>query len=313
MATMIESATSVESHSHTTFILFPLLPPEIRFQIWAAALTPRIVKWTRKNGMKIFTASTKSPPLAIVFEESRKAALFHGKYQNLYAASTPLYFSPLIDFLMFDPGWRDIVKYPGPLYTPPGLDPLESLPANLLGMRNIMVHPNYTDNRKVPSTSFEKLSGLEQLLVVADEKSIGFQSKFMLGTIYDISKYYHGRRREGVKLRAPYIAIGCLGWTGAERQKIHHGKEDDRKLVAISESGEEMKAHLYLLREEQWKFTQEQKCARRRLNLHLRGPVAIPTQQPSGSIRSAPDHREIPPAPPAYSELVPLGGGADSE
>ncbi|KAL5319359.1 hypothetical protein ACEPPN_012410 [Leptodophora sp. 'Broadleaf-Isolate-01'] len=138
-----------------------------------------------------------------------------------------------------------------------------------------MVHPHYTDERKRPSAQFEKLARLEQILVAADEKSIGFQSKFILGTAYDIKLYYAAdvRSRKSVRgpgVRTPYIAVGCLGWTGDERRKMHRGEQDTRELVAVFENEAQMKVHLAGVREEEWRFTQELQLGRPVLKLNFR-------------------------------------------
>lgn len=128
-----------------------------------------------------------------------------------------------------------------------------------------MVHPHYTDERKRPTALFEKLPHLEQVLVAADEKSIGFQnqSKFILGTAYDIKLYYAADVRKRIpQFKVPYIAVGCLGWTGSERRKIHHREQDTRELVKMCENEAQMKEHLAVIREDEWKFMEELKRER---------------------------------------------------
>ncbi|MAD87394.1 MAG: hypothetical protein CL912_30920 [Deltaproteobacteria bacterium] len=128
-----------------------------------------------------------------------------------------------------------------------------------------MVHSHYTDERKRPTALFEKLHELEQVLVAADEKSIGFQnqSKFILGTAYDIKLYYAADvRKRFPKFKVPYIAVGCLGWTGSERRKMHHGHQDTRELLRVCENEAQMKEHLAVIREEEWRFMEELKKER---------------------------------------------------
>jgi hypothetical protein len=156
----------------------------------------------------------------------------------------------------------------------------------------------------------------------------------MLGTVYDIQKYYEAiAKPRKPDLVVPRIAVGCLGWTGSERQNMHHGHEDKREIVAIFRNGEDMKEHLKMLREEEWRFTQEHfQHSRPRLTLHLR-PGARPsssipsaTLSPEGSIiesmtiptRLSPNIRVSiqnmppwPPNPPAYSEIA-MGSTSDS-
>jgi hypothetical protein len=84
---------------------------------------------------------------------------------------SPVYFSPLFDYLFFDPGWRGLAAFQ-PQWLTNMADPLDSILPHLKMTRNIMVHPNYTDERKRPSALFEKLPHLQQLLVAADERSV---------------------------------------------------------------------------------------------------------------------------------------------
>lgn len=251
------------------FTIFAELPVEIRLQIWALALTPRIVRWIRKNEMNIFSAPTKSLPLFEVCQESREAAILYGSYKRLPGTSGDTWFSPIVDFLFFDPGWIHLVNAP---HVTTQVDPLDSLKA-LLGIenvRNIMMHPNYTDDRKKPTVMFEKFPMLERILVAADERSIGTQSKFMLGTVYDIKLYYHAVvRRRIPDVMVPYIAVGCLGWVGTERRKMHHDGGDNRRLVAVCENHAQMMIHLNSVREEEWRFIQEHR-SQPKLALNLR-------------------------------------------
>ncbi|KAH7378063.1 hypothetical protein BKA64DRAFT_714562 [Cadophora sp. MPI-SDFR-AT-0126] len=243
--------------SAQAFTLFPNLPPELRAPIWKHALTRRIIKWTRTANQNIFTAPKNHIPLFNVCKESREIAMLYGEYIDISTSSSdePVFFSPIVDSLLFEPIWTDLIPKPGAKVIP---DPLDSLPASLRAVvRNIMVHPHYSDERKRPTTQIEKLPKLEQVLVAADEKSLGFQSKFILGTAYDIKLYYAADVRRRVPgFRVPYIAVGCLGWTGTERRKMHHGVQDTRELVRVCENEAQMREHLREVREEEWRFTQ---------------------------------------------------------
>ncbi|KAG4427223.1 hypothetical protein IFR05_017294, partial [Cadophora sp. M221] len=276
------------------FTLFPKLPPELRAPIWNHALPRRIIKWTRTSTSTTFSAPQNSTPLFAVCKESRKAAMLYGEYISLSNTNTSsssstscsqVHFSPPLDSLLFEPLWTTLLPSPSSNTTP---DPLDTLPADLLaGVRSIMVHPHYTDERRRPAAHFERFPRLEQILVAADEKAVGLQSKFILGTVYDVRLYYAAdvlRRKRvprvrvstgvgagvgtsvsedergevmesKIKIKTPYIAVGCLGWTGAERRKMHHGKQDTRELVAVFENEAQMKVYLAGVREEEWRFT----------------------------------------------------------
>lgn len=208
------------------FPLFPRLPIEIRSQIWTAALTPRIIRWIRTANHNVFTTPSdpKTFPVFYVCRESRSAALLYGGYKDISKSSDPIYFSPSIDYLFFDPGWSDRAVQS---QHQPKMDPLNTLPPEFKEMKKIMVHPHYTDGPRKPTTRFKNLPFLEQILVAADEKSIGSRSRFMIGTMADIQTFYAQLPcKKGIKV--PCTAAGCLGWTGIERRKIHHGDEDGR-------------------------------------------------------------------------------------
>jgi hypothetical protein len=144
----------------------------------------------------------------------------------------------------------------------------------------------------------------------------------MLGTVYDIQKYYDAVVKERNSFAmVPRIAVGCLGWTGSERQSMHHGDEDKRQLVATFKNGDDMKEHLKMLREEEWNFTQRFQHGRPKLTLRLRPGVqpgssipsatlsprkfpesmTVPTEQ---SPNSGVSTQDVPPNPPPYSEIV---------
>jgi hypothetical protein len=234
------------------FHLFANLPTEIRMRIWKAALAPRIVRWVRSANGHRFIAPPRSLPLLAVSQESRIAAFLYGMYRVLTAYSN-VYFSPVIDFLWIDPGWTD----PYILRRIPEEDPLDSMREQFGELRNVMVHPNWSGERKEPLLSFATLPSVRIILVAADERSIGVQSEVMLETMQDIKYYYYGFQKGMPNKQIPYIAVGCLGWTGIERGSLWRGETDNRKLLAVFENYAEMKAHLAYLREEEWKFTQQ--------------------------------------------------------
>lgn len=236
-----------------SFPLFSSLPTEIRFKIWKASLTPRIVRWIRSNDHHIFTAPSGSIPLLSVSREAREATFLYGAYALISAAYVPVYFSPTIDFLWFDPGWMPFSD----LASVDREDPLDPFLPELSTMRNIMIHPNWSGKRMRPTVLFRKLPCLEKILVAADEKSIGFQSKVMLETVKEIKSYYAAIQARDSAIKMPYIAIGCLGWIGGERRRMRHGREDNRQLVKVFEMLWEMNAHMKFLREEEWRFTQD--------------------------------------------------------
>ncbi|CZT12789.1 uncharacterized protein RAG0_16493 [Rhynchosporium agropyri] len=268
------------SSSPPVFTLFSNLPPELRAPIWKLALPRRIIKWTRNTGVNTF--STPKNSIFEVCKESREAAMLYGEYVNVSeplrsfisdsCLEKPVLFSPLFDILLFEPIWTNLMPVLGAKITP---DPLDSLPTQMRTVRSIMVHPHYTDERKKPAALFEKLPFLEQILVAADEKSVGSQSKFILGTVYDIRLYYAADVRKRIpeqesRSKTPFVAVGCLGWTGKERRKMNHGKQDTRELVAVFENEAQMKAHLAGVREEEWRFTQELQLKRPVLKLRFK-------------------------------------------
>lgn len=240
-----------ETDSEKSYHRFTTFPPEIRIKIWEAALESRIVRWTRTPDGNVFTGPSKSLPLLAVCKESRETAFLFAGYR-LLAGSSKAYFSPVLDYLWLDPKWG-------------GLDKLE--PVNLLAslreqfgdLRNVMVHPNWSSHRMAPTVSLASIPSIQRILVAADEKSIGIRSSIMLDTMQDLKYYYYRCQREKPGIEIPYIAVGCLGWTGAERRSLTHSSEDKRQLLAVFENYAEMKAHLALMREEEWKFTQQQR------------------------------------------------------
>lgn len=290
----------------STFAPFSRLPIEIRNQIWKAALEARIVKWIRTNDRNVFDVPSKSLAVLSVNRESREAAFFYGEYIRVSTSPRTIYFSPIIDYLFFDPGWIDLVGLQASERRP---DPIETLLPEFCEIRNIMVHPNYTEERKTPTVLFEKLPRLERVLVAADEKSIGFHSKYMTSTAYDIDKYYMATARRRISdIKKPYIAVGCLGWVGLERRSMHHGLEDHRQLVAVFENDREMKAHAASLREEEWRFVQERfQQGRPKLTLNFRKQGQDSRRQSSSSGSGVTIEH-----PPSYSDIA-ASHGSDSE
>ncbi|KAK0101126.1 hypothetical protein ONS95_012892 [Cadophora gregata] len=289
--------------SGNMFTLFPNLPPELRAPIWKHALTRRIVKWTRNNNQNIFTAPMKSITIFNVCKESREMAMLYGEYIDISTSDEPVFFSPLEDYLLFEPIWADLIPKPGAKVAP---DPLDFLPPSLLSLRYIMVHPHYTDERKRPTALFEKLPNLEQVLVAADEKSIGFQSKFILGSAYDLKLYYAADVRKRLPdFKVPYIAVGCLGWTGTERRKMNHGAQDTRELVRVCENEAQMKEHLRDVREEEWKFTQEMQKGRAglkmKLNFKVKGGAGMDFGKERGDGEKGSGGSKTKAGPPGYS------------
>jgi hypothetical protein len=294
----VKTSSPSDDNLSLTFTPFARLPIEIRNQIWRAALTARIVKWLRTNDRNVFEMPSKSLALLSVNRESREAAFFYGEYIMVSTSPRTMYFSPIIDYLFFDPGWIDLVRLQANGRLP---DPIETLLPEFRGTRNIMVHPNYTEERKTPTVLFEKLPYLERVLVAADEKSIGFHSKYMTSTAYDIEKYYTATAKRRIPdIKKPYIAVGCLGWVGLERENMHHGLEDHRQLVAVFENDREMKAHAALLRMEEWRFVQE-RFSHGRPKLTLKFRKQRPgSRRPSSSSSSGVTVEH----PPSYSDTA---------
>jgi hypothetical protein len=250
----MDSNRNRQATSLPAFPLFSQLPIEIRNQIWKLSLAPRIVKWKRTDDESVFEVPSKTLPLLSVNRESRKATFFYGKYKKVSADPRTMYFSPIIDYLLFDPGWVDLVGHAN-LNRP---DPIGTLLPEFSNIRNIMVHPNYTEKRKTPTALFEKLRSIQRILVAADEKMIGAQRKHMVATVYDIDKYYMATAKRRIPdIKRPYIAVGCLGWVGSERHRWHHPNEDHRQLVAVFDHEDQMSEHAATLRDEEWKYVQD--------------------------------------------------------
>lgn len=220
-------------------------------KVWEAAMKSRIVRWTRAEEQNLFTAPSRSLPLMLVSKESREAAFLYGGYQNLGDEMNPVYFSPKIDYFWFDPGWTEFGNVSSKFLS----DPLEALLPKLGSLQNIMVHPNWSGRRRCPTVLFGKVPSIRKVLVAADEKSIGLHGKVMLETVKEIRSYYTVLKGRDEATETPYIAVGCVGWVGEERRRMHHGREDTRQLVKIFEKQWEMNSHLHYLREEEWQFT----------------------------------------------------------
>ena len=257
--------TSQPDDDGEPFHLFTAFPAEIRMRIWEASLAPRIVRWIRTTDGSVFTAPSGSLSLLSVCQESRIAAFLYGAYRVL-TASSKVYFSPVFDYLWLDPGWID----PHLLGTMIQDDPLDSMREQFGELQNIMVHPNWSGTRMHPAVSLASVPSIKQILVAADEKSIGIRSSVMLETMQDLKYYYYGCQKAETAPRIPYIAVACLGWTGPERRSPWHGSEDKRQLLTVFENFTEMKAHLAFLREEEWTFTQQQRFIQPRIVHRLR-------------------------------------------
>jgi 2EXR family len=258
------------------FHLFSIFPAEIRMRVWEASLAPRIVRWIRMTEGSVFTAPSGSLPLLSVCQESRIAAFLYGAYRVL-TASSKVYFSPVVDYLWLDPGWI----HSHALGTIIQDDPLDSMRHQFGELRNIMVHPNWSGERKVPTVSLASVPSIRQILVAAEEKSIGIRSSVMLETMQDLKYYYYGCRKQKMAIRIPYIAVACLGWTGPERKSPWHGSEDKRQLLTVFENVTEMKAHLAYLREEEWTFTQQQRVIQPRIVHRLRQVLNRDEEEPA--------------------------------
>jgi len=243
--------------SDVVFSPFTRFPTEIRAKIWEASITPRIIRCQQKNSRYSFTAPSKTLPLLITCRESRETAFFYGCY-ILISTSPCIYFSPKLDYLLFDVGWipPHVATFKPPIRQD-FIIFLESIDPGLLGLRNIMVHPNWSEEPKMPTVSLAQFTKLARVLVATDEKTISFRTEVLFSTVHDIRMYYAHARKHDPKLSTPRISVGCLGWTGLERWRLRHGSQDDRQLVAVFQDYAAMKEHQRLLREEERMFTRE--------------------------------------------------------
>jgi len=235
-----------------SFHLFSKFPAEIRIRIWQLAFTPHIIRWVRTDdeatpSSNRFPYSHRQNIIHHANREAREAIFLHAKFVKLGLAEGHRY-SPSYDYLHLDPAWKKLSKPQLPV------DPFSSLSFDHHLIRRIMVNPNYTEERMKPGLAFEKLPELREVLVVADEKSVGMKKKFMLASVYDLQKYFEGAKRRDPSIRIPYIAVGCLGWVGNDRMRIWHSMEDRRQLVAVFENSNEIQEHLSKVRGEETQF-----------------------------------------------------------
>jgi len=243
---------NVDAEMAAKFLYFAFLPAELRIRIWELAFTPHIIRWVRIDD-EATLSSNKYPysrrlnPISQVSREAREAIFSFAKFVKL---GDLLYhrYSPSHDYLHLDTAWRELSK--------PQLekDPFVSLPFDYCSITRVMINPNYTEERMKPGLAFEKLPALKEVLVVADEKSVGLKDKFMLASVYDLQKYFQVLKGRNAKITVPYIAIGCLGRVGSDRTRIAHSTEDRRQLIAIFENQFEIKEHLNKVREEETRF-----------------------------------------------------------
>ncbi|CAG8976200.1 hypothetical protein HYALB_00011131 [Hymenoscyphus albidus] len=102
---VIENKTSTANTTNNntkSFTLFPLLPPELPYQIWEhASLTPRLIRWGRQAPPGIYHAN----------QESRHIALKH----TAKPIKRPLYRH--LDYCFYFTGTRDILYHLTPLPT----------------------------------------------------------------------------------------------------------------------------------------------------------------------------------------------------
>jgi hypothetical protein len=234
------------------FELFVALPTEVRIRIWQLAFTPHIIRWVRTDdegnpSRNQFPYSPRQNAVYHVNRESRESISLLAKFVALDNQAHHKY-GPSHDYLHLDTAWRELSK--------PQLsnDPFTLLPFDCRLVGRIMINPNYTEQRMKPGLAFEKLPNLREVLVVADEKSVGLKDKFMLASVYDLRKYFEGAKRQNPKIKLPRIAVGCLGRVGRDRLQIAHSMEDRRQLIAVFDNQAEIKEHLNKVREEESNF-----------------------------------------------------------
>jgi hypothetical protein len=260
-----ESILQFHGGSQTSFSLFHELPLEIRFKIWEAAITPRIIKCKHSQAGNLFTGTSHPFALFNLCRESREAAFLYGEYVLVSTSPSMVYFSPKYDYLWFDAGWVSLVPLRhqgGPNRPPPSAllrhDYAESLTARFSQLRNIIIHPNWSNKRMTPTVQFAKFPQLKTILIAAEnERSIGNQGKVMLDTIYDLKMYYTMAKRISPEIKIPRVAVGCLGWTGPDGRRLYHSKEDNRQLVGVFDTYAAMKDHQQSLRNMEWEFTRD--------------------------------------------------------
>lgn len=283
------------------FPQFSNLPTEIRLQIWQQALSTRIIRWYNKDERNVFIIPRNSIPLLGVSHESQDAAFRYAGYRFIWPdpKSDPFYFSPRLDWLLFDPTWFESdPPHPPHPSAPSSAQQKRQESMNLVlwwfkSTQNLMVHPNWSGVRARPLVLFGTLASVRNVLVAADEKSIGPQSKVLMESTWDIRSYYQKN-----STRVPYIAVGCLGWTGDDRWSMQHGDRDTRELIAVFENYAQMHIYKKALEKERRRFT-EQRIADPKLFQNLRS-VDVSHDTPA-NVQDTPSE---PGPPPAYWEVV---------
>jgi hypothetical protein len=146
----------------TTFHSFPLLPPEIRQQIWSYALSISfvLIKWNPT--LRRFTSTNRPPPLLSTNHESRSFGL---KHYTLSFGSSPefarVYFNFKQDILYVD--WESLGPAPGRLGRKFGGDELGRVGSLLIHEATILEHAE-EDMREL-----SKFTGLENIAVICDK------------------------------------------------------------------------------------------------------------------------------------------------
>ncbi|PQE23132.1 hypothetical protein CJF32_00004532 [Rutstroemia sp. NJR-2017a WRK4] len=270
-----------------SFPHFPSLPTEIRIQIWRLTLSPRIIRWHNTSEHNHFSSPALRTPLLRINHESRATAFTYGKYITLQPDpdSPPFYFSPHLDWLLFDPTWfeRAPLHGRGPSTAQEKRErSMNSILPGLEAVQNLMVHPNWSGVRVRPLVLFGSLPSVKNVLVAVDEKSIGLQSKVLMESTWDIRSYYQSQ--PGTPL--PYIAVGCLGWMGDDRWRLHRGERDTRELIRVLESYATMHTHKKELESERRRFIEQR--VDDTLIRNLRPPVVIPSSSKTQDSPSGP-------------------------
>jgi hypothetical protein len=172
-----------------------------------------------------------------------------------------------------------------------------------------MVHPNWSEDRMMPTVSLARFARLERVLVATDEKSVGSRTDVMFSTVHDIRMYYGHARKYNPELSTPRIAVGCLGWTGPERWSLHHGSHDNRQLVAVFQDYPAMKEHQRLLREKEMKFIKECFSPRQptfieKLRKAREASETDSNPKPAAPIPPPPPPPFVPSEPPTYEDAT---------
>ncbi|KAH8594621.1 hypothetical protein B0O99DRAFT_595123 [Bisporella sp. PMI_857] len=247
--------------SAAMFSVFPELPTELRMRVWQLALEPRIVRWSQTSSSdgshSAFEAFPKSVSLLSVSQEARTAAFLYGEYQTLNTKSK-IYFSPMLDYLWFNPGWFDSRSVFAQQRTTTLALEMGAVFQDFACVKKVMVHPNWdTEFEAKPSIQFTRLPLVEQVLVVADEKSVGLRSEIMLRTTKEVARHYVMFHEGKQNIRYPHVAVGCLRWSAAGKGQSPRSPGSGPQLVAIFESSEEMKAHLSSVLKAELEFTKQ--------------------------------------------------------